>query len=93
MFLWNFEIIVTMIPKFERKKTIQNRWHVFNNRVPVAHKLVEKLLAFPATIHILGLPLENYNHHQFTTHILGVTLENVHIFHVAGCWLVLTYEL
>ena len=54
-----------------------------NNRVPVAHKLAEKLLAFPATIHILGLVLENYNHHQFTTHILGVTLENVHIVHVA----------
>ena len=87
----------------------------------MAHKLAEKLLAFPATTHILGLPLENhhhhhphfrsaienititthilglvnenYNHHQFTTEILGVTLENVHLVHVAGCWLVVIYEL
>ena len=38
-----------------------------NNRVPVAHKLVEKLLAFPATIHILGLPLEKLSPSPPTT--------------------------
>ena len=35
-----------------------------DDRVPVAHKLVEKLLAFPATTHILGLAIENYHHHH-----------------------------
>ena len=54
--------------------------------------MAHKLLAFPATTHILGLPLENHHHHHphfrsanenitIITHILGLAIENYHHHH------------